>query len=182
MSGGDVPPPRARSQVLAELRHELPLSQSAGRPDAERPGATFLRVDLPKSRHESLAHGARSDHNDVLVAGHAVGDGLDEPVQVFQPTWLPRGLRGSATTVAGQRVVTDVAGRPTMCRHVRREALHGRAAIRPADDDGLSGVDPDEDAPLPGVNPVRRVCRGRRRGRHERAQAGRVSLSAARSA
>lgn len=140
----------------------------------------MLRVELPEVCLEPLVHRTRAGEDDILVAREVIGHLLDEALEMLEPVRLPGGLRLPAAAVAGQRIVADVAGRPTMRRHSRVEVIDGRTLVRPAHDDGLARVDPDEDRGAAGVGRHGRPGRGP--FGHDFAQAGRVSLSAARSA
>ena len=46
--------------------------------------------------------------------------------------------------MADARIVADVAGLPTMGRRVRCDMLEDGLSVRPAGEDRLAGVDPDE--------------------------------------
>jgi hypothetical protein len=127
-----------------------------------------------------LAHGPRTEDEQILVRRQSMCDLLDEPREMLEAVRLAGGLRASTSTVADRWVVPDMAGRPTVSRHLGVHPLDIGLIVMPADDDRLAGVNPDESAGCHVVASCRRLP-GRAHD-HERDQAGRVSVSAARSA
>lgn len=178
-----VPPDRLPWQVLAdgaaEPRDDLPIGQRTGRFREDRARVGSIAGGSSDVSREMLVDGSGTDDEDVHPGFDAVGDRLEEPALVLQPMALGGRLRGAAT-VADARIVADVAGLPMTGRRVRRDVFEDGLAVRPADEDRLAGVDPDElDAArtrLVGANGVGD------RAAHDFAQAGTSPDRTARSA
>jgi hypothetical protein len=113
-----------------------------------------------------------TEDQQVVARGQPVRDVSDEVVQVFDPVRLPGRLRAAAAAVTNGWIVSDMASRPVMRRHFRFHAFDTRPVALHPDDDGLLRVDPDKRAASMAF---------RSRG-HERAHAGPLSASSARSA
>ena len=95
--------------------------------------------------------------------------------EMLEAMRLARVLRRSASSVPNRGVVTNMASRPAMSGYLGGDSLEAGGPVVPAHDDRLARVDPDK-----GRRPSRRSVHVR--GCHDRAHAGRVSLSTARSA
>ncbi len=133
-------------------------------------------VDVPI---QTFVDRPRTEDEQVVVRGQQVGDVHDEPSEVFETARLA-GVRWAATaTVANLRIVPDVAGGPVMSWYFRLHSFETSPVVLPADDDGLPRVDPHQGAGsrLVSLHPVHATCRG-----HDRAHAGPLSASTARSA
>ena len=143
-------------------------------------GALAVLVAVTNRALEVLADRPRAEDEQILVRRQSLRDLLDEPGQMLEAVRLAGGLRSPAAAVADPWVVPDVAGRPVMSRHLGVHPLDLSLVVLPANDDRLARIDPDESADRHVIAschpPPRHACD------HERDQAGRVSVSAARSA
>jgi hypothetical protein len=161
-------PSRLYAGEMAEPRDELAIGEGWGRLAGDLAVAPEVLVELADVSFQAFVHGTRTEDEQVVVGGQAVRDVLDELPEVLEAVWLAGRLRTPASTVANHWVVPDMAGGATVGRHLGVHPLDMGPIAVPADDDRLTCVDPDEGAGW--------------HGSHERAHAGRVSLSAARSA
>jgi hypothetical protein len=122
----------------------------------------------------------RTDDEQVVVLGQPAGDVVYKSLEMLETVRLAGVLRAATATVTNARIVPDVTGGPVASGHVRVHSFESNPVALPADDDGLPRVDPDEGAGSRPVGSPRGVLARRRS--HDRAQAGPVSASTARSA
>lgn len=113
-----------------------------------------------------------TEDQQLVARRQPVRDLLDKSLQMFDPVRLAGGLRAAAASVTNGGIVPDVARGFVMSRHLRLDSFDPRPITQDADDAGLPRVDPDKRA---GSIVVRFPG-------HERAHAGPVSASSARSA
>jgi hypothetical protein len=133
---------------------------------------------------ELLGHGARTQDQQIVLGGELPGDDIDESAEMLHAMRLAGGLgMAAAPALADRRIVSDVPRGPTVHRDVRLDPLEVDLAGLQPSDERLPGVDPDEACVT--------MRGGRRRGRpvpvpderrHQRAQAGPLSVASARSA
>ncbi len=142
--------------------------------------APMVAVTLDEDPPEPVSHGPGAEDLQVVVGRHPFGDPGDEPLQVLQAARLAGVLRAAAAAVTDARIVAHVARAPTMGRHVGQGMLDHDPVIAPADDDRLTGVDPDQRARSRRRLLDRRLFAGPRD--HDCAHAGPESARAARSA
>jgi hypothetical protein len=96
---------------------------------------------------QAFVDGAGTEDEQVVARGQPAHDISDEAVQVFDPVRLA-GRLWAAAAVTDTWIVTDMACRPVMSRHLRFHAFDMRPVALHPDDDGLPRVDPDKRAGL----------------------------------
>jgi hypothetical protein len=75
-------------------------------------------VPLRKLPGKMLVDRSGPDDEQVNVAWQTRSDGIDEPSEMREPVRLAGRLRRTAAPMSDARVVSDMARRPVMCRHV----------------------------------------------------------------
>lgn len=142
--------------------------------------ASVVPIALGQVPLQAFMYGARTDDEQVVVRAQPMGDLHDKSLEVLEAVRLSGSLWATATAVAHGGIVPDVAGGPVVSRNLRFHPIESSPVVLPADDDGLSRVDPHEGAGSRHLVAHREVGAARRR--HERAQTGPLSASTARSA
>ena len=162
-----------------ETSDELAIGQRSGHLTGNVAMASGVPIPRGKQAREAFVNGPRAEDQEVVAGTQPARDLDDESLQVFEAVRLARCLRDPSAAVAHGGVMSDVARRPVMSRHLGLHSFDSRTVAPEADDDRLCRVDPDE-GPRSSPVSLRAVgfgCRG-----HDRAQAGPASASSARSA
>lgn len=135
-------------------------------------------VDLAHVLLQLFADSPGSKDQQLVVGGQAARHAFDETMEMLEAMRFAGGLcPPAAAAMADGRVMPNMSRRMAVGGHFRLDALNPGCAGPPVDDDRLLGIDPYD-----AHRPRDRVpARGRWLG-HDRAQAGRLLLSSARSA
>jgi hypothetical protein len=145
--------------------------------------ATVMGVALGEAAPQLLGNRARAQEEEIVARPQPVRHRLDEPAKMLDAMGLARGLRVPAAALADRRIVPNVPGGAMVGGDVRLDPLEADLVLLETGDERLPRVDPDQarvatrgggrrDRPVPAPD-------GRR---HQRAQAGPLSVASARSA
>jgi malic enzyme len=107
-------------------------------------------VGVTDRSRQVFAHGPRTEDEQILVRRQAMRDLFDEPREMLEAVRLAGGLRWPTAAVADPWFVPNMAGCSVVSRHLGVHPLDLRLIVVPADDDRLTGVDPDERTGRPG--------------------------------
>jgi hypothetical protein len=127
-----------------QARHELGLGQARRGRAPDTASAPVLLVVLTDASLQVLTHGAGTDEDEVVLRRQAQRDLIDEPLEVLESMRFSGGLGPTATAVPDGRIVADMAGGSMVGRDFRFDSFESARVLQPADDDGLSRIDPDE--------------------------------------